>query len=249
MNNNNKTAIFIPARIGSTRLPNKPLIKINGKEMILHVMENAKKSMADDVIVATDSEDIHNLVQSHGGKSIITSQEHQSGTDRIYEAIQKSDISNKYEYFMNLQGDLPNVSKEVINLGIKKIQETTADILTYCRVIDDAQDIQNPNIVKIAASELNKNEINAIYFSRSPIPNRADIYYEHIGIYIYKRYAIDKFISLKPTKLEKIEKLEQLRAIENGLKINLILIDDIIISIDTIDDMNKLKKYLMDRSI
>ena len=121
MNNNNKTVILIPARIGSTRLPNKPLLKINGKEMILHVWENATNSIADDVIVATDSEDIHNLVQDHGGKSVITSQDHQSGTDRIYEAIQKYNISGKYKYFMNLQGDLPNVPIEVINLGIKKI--------------------------------------------------------------------------------------------------------------------------------
>ena len=184
MNNNNKTVILIPARIGSTRLPNKPMLKINGKEMILHVWENAINSIADDVIVATDSEDIHNLVQDHGGKSVITSQDHQSGTDRIYEAIQKCNISGKYKYFMNLQGDLPNVPIEVINLGIKKIQETTSDILTYSRIIDNPEDIHNPNIVKIAISELDNNEINAIYFSRSPIPNQADIYYEHIGIYI-----------------------------------------------------------------
>ena len=249
MKNNNKTVILIPARIGSTRLPNKPLLKINGKEMILHVWENATNSIADDVIVATDSEDIHNLVQEHGGKSVITSQDHQSGTDRIYEAIQTCNIFGKYKYFMNLQGDLPNVPIEVINLGIKKIQETTSDILTYCRIIDNPEDIHNPNIVKIAISELDNNEINAIYFSRSPIPNEADIYYEHIGIYIYKQHAIDKFITSKPTKLEKIEKLEQLRALENGLKINLILIDDIIISIDTMDDMRKLKKYLIYRSI
>ncbi|MDG2187999.1 MAG: 3-deoxy-manno-octulosonate cytidylyltransferase [Hyphomicrobiales bacterium] len=244
MNNNKKTIILIPARIGSTRLPNKPLLKINGKEMILHVWENAISSIADKVIVATDSKNIHDLVEDNGGQSIITKQDHESGTDRIYEAIQKFDENHEYDYIINLQGDLPNVSKEVIDIGIKKIQSSTADILTYCRVIDTIEDIQNPNIVKIATGKLIDGEMNAIYFSRSPVPNGADKYYEHIGIYIYKRDAIDKFISSKPTKLEKTEKLEQLRAIENGLKINLILIDDNIISIDTIDDISRLKNNI-----
>lgn len=236
----NDTIILIPARIGSTRLPRKPLLKINGREMILHVWDKAQNTKAEKVVVATDSQEIAEVLHKEGAEVIITNPSHQSGTDRIYEALNKLDKEKSYKYIINLQGDLPNISSDIINLGIDNIRNTEADILTYCREIDDPIDVGNPNIVKIATHKEKNNELNALYFSRSAIPYGANIYFEHIGIYIYKRDALDRFVSMDPSTLEITEKLEQLRALEGSMKINLILVDDKIISIDTIDDVKRL---------
>jgi 3-deoxy-manno-octulosonate cytidylyltransferase (CMP-KDO synthetase) len=236
----NDTIILIPARIGSTRLPRKPLLKINGREMILHVWDKAQNTKAEKVAVATDSQEIAEVLHKEGAEVIITNPSHQSGTDRIYEALNILDKEKSYKYIINLQGDLPNISSDIINLGIDNIRNTDADILTYCREIDDPIDVGNPNIVKIATHKEKNNELNAVYFSRSAIPYGANIYFEHIGIYVYKRDALDRFVSMKPSTLETTEKLEQLRALEGSMKINLILVDDKIISIDTIDDVERL---------
>jgi len=236
----NDTIILIPARIGSTRLPRKPLLKINGREMILHVWDKAQNTKAEKVVVATDSQEIAEVLHKEGAEVIITNPSHQSGTDRIYEALNILDKEKSYEYIINLQGDLPNISSDVINLGIDNIRNTDADILTYCREIDNPIDVANPNIVKIATHKEENDELNALYFSRSPIPYGADTYLEHIGIYVYKRGALDRFVSMAPSTLEITEKLEQLRALGGSMKINLILVDDKIISIDTIDDVERL---------
>ncbi len=236
----NDTIILIPARIGSTRLPRKPLLKINGREMILHVWDKAQNTKAEKVVVATDSQEIAEVLHKEGAEVIITNPSHQSGTDRIYEALNILDKEKSYEYIINLQGDLPNISSDVINLGIDNIRNTDADILTYCREIDNPIDVGNPNIVKIATHKEENDELNALYFSRSPIPYGADTYLEHIGIYVYKRDALDRFVSMDPSTLETTEKLEQLRALGGSMKINLILVDDKIISIDTIDDVERL---------
>ena len=143
---------------------------------------------------------------------------------------------------VNLQGDIPNIKSSIIDKGLEKIKSTDADILTYARKIENRKDILNPNIVKIATNVKDRNNIEAIYFSRSPIPHGAKVYLEHIGVYIYKREALDKFTSIEQSTLEKEERLEQLRAIQNSLKINLIIIDDKIISIDTLDDVERLMK-------
>ncbi|MDC3084820.1 3-deoxy-manno-octulosonate cytidylyltransferase [Gammaproteobacteria bacterium] len=246
MNSSNKTIILIPARIASTRLPNKPLLKIDGKEMILKVWESAQMSNADLVMVATDSAEIADILRKNNAKYFITKNEHASGTDRIHEVLTTIDPDKHYEYVVNLQGDLPNVKSSIIDRGLEQIKDTDADILTYARIIDDKKDILNPNIVKIATSASQKNDLQAIYFSRSPIPYGGKVYYEHIGIYIYKREALDRFISMKPSSLEKEEKLEQLRAIQNSMKINLILVDDKIISIDTLDDVERFKNAIKD---
>ncbi len=236
----NDTIIIIPARIGSTRLPRKPLLKINGREMILHVWDKAKKTKADRVVVASDSPEIAEVISKEGGEAIITSTAHQSGTDRIYEALNKLDNEKSYKYVINLQGDLPNITSNIINLGIDKIRNTNADILTYYREIDDTNEVSNPNIVKIATHRDKNNELNALYFSRAAIPYDANVFFEHIGIYVYKRNALDRFVSMDPSILETTEKLEQLRALGASMKINLLLVHDKIISIDTIDDVERL---------
>jgi len=236
----NDTIILIPARIGSTRLPRKPLLKINEREMILHVWDKAQNTKAEKVVVATDSQEIAEVLHKEGAEVIITNPSHQSGTDRIYEALNILDKEKSYEYIINLQGDLPNITSDIINLGIDNIRKTDADILTYCREIDNQIDVGNPNIVKIATHKEKNGELNALYFSRSPIPHGANIYLEHIGIYVYKRDALDRFVSMDQSTLETTEKLEQLRALGGSMKINLILVDEKIISIDTIDDVERL---------
>ena len=242
MNNSDKSIILIPARIGSTRLPKKPLLKIDGKEMVLKVWENAQMSNADLVMIATDSIEIAEVLKKNNAKYFITQNTHMSGTDRIYEALEAIDPEKNYKYVVNLQGDIPNIKSSIIDKGLEKIKSTDADILTYARKIENRKDILNPNIVKIATNVKDRNNIEAIYFSRSPIPHGAKVYLEHIGVYIYKREALDKFTSIEQSTLEKEERLEQLRAIQNSLKINLILIDDKIISIDTLDDVERLMK-------
>jgi len=199
-------------------------------------------SNADLVMIATDSIEIAEVLKKNNAKYFITQNTHMSGTDRIYEALEAIDPEKNYKYVVNLQGDIPNIKSSIIDIGLEKIKSTDADILTYARRIENQKDILNPNIVKIATNVKDKNNIEAIYFSRSPIPHGAKVYLEHIGVYIYKREALDKFTSIEQSTLEKEERLEQLRAIQNSLKINLILIDDKIISIDTLDDVERLMK-------
>ena len=208
--------------------------------MVLKVWENAQMSNADLVMVATDSIEIAEVLKKNNAKYFITQNTHISGTDRIYEALEAIDPEKNYKYVVNLQGDIPNIKSSIIDKGLEKIKSTDADILTYARKIENQKDILNPNIVKIATNVKDRNNIEAIYFSRSPIPHGAKVYLEHIGVYIYKREALDKFTSIEQSTLEKEERLEQLRAIQNSLKINLIIIDDKIISIDTLDDVERL---------
>ena len=171
MNNSDKTIILIPARIGSTRLPKKPLLKIDGKEMVLKVWENAQMSNADLVMVATDSIEIAEVLKKNNAKYFITQNTHISGTDRIHEALEAIDPEKNYKYVVNLQGDIPDIKSSIIDKGLEKIKSTDADILTYARKIENQKDILNPNIIKIATNVKDRNNIETIYFSRSPTPS------------------------------------------------------------------------------
>ena len=242
---NKKTIIIIPARMAATRLPGKPLMIIDNKPMIVHIWEKASQTLADKVIVATDSNAIINEIHKRGGVAVKTKSDHKTGSDRIYEALLKTDDSENYSYIMNLQGDIPTVKPELINLAIEKIKKTDADIITFARKITNKKDITDPNVVKIAIDfDRVGSESSALYFSRLPIPYGEGEFYEHIGLYMYKRHALKKFILSDQTKIEKRENLEQIRALENNLKINAILIKDNIIGVDTIEDFKKAKKLI-----
>lgn len=239
-------AIIIPARIGSTRLPRKALIPINGKPMISHVFEKAIQSGLGDVFVATDDDEIQNTVKNIGGKVIMTHPYLASGTDRIYEAYQK--ISMKYDIVINLQGDMPDVKPVIIEGVIEILRKIPdCDIATSVFEIVNKEDIQNPNIVKAILSYNNfSNFHRAIYFTRASAPSNPDQdtnakYFGHLGIYGYRPESLDKFINLPVSYLEKREKLEQLRAIESDMKIfaNLIQNSDIPTSVDVVDDLKK----------
>jgi len=241
-----KTIIIIPARMASTRLPNKPLALIAGQTMISRVYQQAKKTNLE-VMVACDSLEIANEISKIGGKYVLTEPNLPSGTDRIYEAYQK--LGANHDVVVNLQGDLPNIDPKLILQCVDLLQNSNCDIGTLASIITDKEQINNPNVVKIALSS----QKQALYFSRSAIPYLAPtkleshfsqnidsknaVYLHHIGIYAYTKSALEKFVSLPPAKLEKQEGLEQLRALENNLKIFVETVDSHPISVDTMADL------------
>lgn len=235
-----KTAIIIPARYGSSRLEGKPLIEVNGKPIIQWVYEKAQQArLADMIIVATDDERIFNAVKTFGGEVEMTSTKHKCGSDRIREVI---DRHPEIDYIVNLQGDEPMIKPEAIDAVIENVKfDEKADISTLIRKIDSLDEVDNPNLVKCVT------DVNgyALYFSRSKIPYERNLdvatFYGHLGIYGYKRAALIQMTELPQTPLEKTESLEQLRALENGMKIKTSVVDFVPVGIDTLEDLNKFK--------
>lgn len=238
-----KTAIIIPARYGSSRLEGKPLIKVNGKPIIQWVYEKAQQSkLADIIIVATDDERIFNAVQAFGGVVEMTSTEHKCGSDRIREVV---DRHPEISFIVNLQGDEPMMKPEFIDEVIKNVKfDDNADLSTLIRIINDKDEVNNPNLVKCVVNK----DSYAMYFSRSPIPfeRKSGIasYFGHIGIYGYKRDALIKMTTLPQTPLEQTESLEQLRALENCMKIKTSVVDFAPVGIDTAEDLEKFKSLI-----
>lgn len=235
-----KTAIIIPARYGSSRLEGKPLIKVNGKPIIQWVYEKALQAkLADMIIVATDDERIFDVVKGFGGEAEMTSTEHKCGSDRIGEVV---DRHPEISYIVNLQGDEPMMKPEFIDEVIKNVKyDDNADLSTLIRLINDKEEVNNPNLVKCV---VNKGGY-AMYFSRSAIPFERKSgfasYFGHIGIYGYKRDALIKMTTLEQTPLEQAESLEQLRALENCMKIKTSVVDFAPVGIDTLEDLEKFK--------
>lgn len=234
------TLIIIPVRIASTRLPRKALLDIAGKTMIQRVYEQAIKSRVGEVLIACDGNEIANELQQIGAKFVITNPDLPSGTDRIYAAYKTLQI--KADFIINLQGDLPNIDPESIRICAEKLIESNCDISTLASQINLPEEIQNPNIVKIALTEAGR----ALYFSRSAIPyskNSTGNYFHHIGIYGYKIAALEKFVNLAPSSLERRESLEQLRALENGLTISVGIVEQQPISVDSYEDWQKAIRF------
>ncbi len=236
-----KTAIIIPSRYASTRLHAKPLIEVDGKPIIQWVYEKASAvKQADTVIVATDHEKIYDCVKSFGGNVEMTRADHKCGSDRIAEVASRHD---DFEYIVNLQGDEPMITPEAIDGVISALKSRNdADIATLLRVITDKEEVDNPNLVKCVIDNNNF----ALYFSRSKIPYERNIgeavFYGHIGLYGYKRDALFKMTSLNQTMLEKAESLEQLRALQSGMKIITSIVNIKPIGIDTKEDVEEFKK-------
>ncbi len=236
-------AIIIPARYASTRLPGKPLIEVNGKPIIQWVYEKSKESkLADKVIVATDDVRIFDAVKVFGGEVMMTSTEHKSGSDRIFEVMS---AYPEITMAVNVQGDEPLICPESIDEAINALlSDETADISTLVRQINDEEEITNPNVVKVVFD----NNQNALYFSRSPIPyhrnKNESKTYAHIGLYAYRKEALDRMTSLLQSFLELSESLEQLRALQNGMKIKVQIVDYNPIGIDTPEDVEKFKQIV-----
>ena len=240
-----KTIILIPSRLEAKRLPNKPLLKINGISIINHVYEKAKSSQLGDVFVATGDKEIYEEVTKKGGKCILTEKKHQTGTDRIFEAYQKLETKN-IDYVINLQGDEPMIDIEDIkNLNTNAIKKNS-DIATLACKINNKNILSKSNIVKVVTDEKisTENMSRANSFLREVTLNNNSNIYHHIGIYMYKVSILEKFINLKQSKNEKNQRLEQLRAIDNNIEINVILAKSSPIGVDTEEDFLELKKIM-----
>jgi 3-deoxy-manno-octulosonate cytidylyltransferase (CMP-KDO synthetase) len=236
-----KVIAVIPARFGSTRFPGKPLSKILDKPMIQHVYERAKEAKElDEVIVATDHQEIFNVVSSFGGKVLMTKTSHESGSDRMAEVAEKVEG----DIFLNIQGDEPLIEPNLIDEIVRESKKYPNSVITAKKQIDNLEDVSNPNVVKVVTDKDN----NALYFSRSPIPyNRSGkeiVYYKHIGIYCYPREILQKYVQLPKSNYEMCEMLEQLRLLENGFNIKVIETNYDSIGVDTIEDIKKVEKIL-----
>ena len=240
-----KSIILIPSRMAATRLPNKPLLKINNKSMIMHVYDKALESNIGDVFVATSDQIIFDEVKSNGGKSIITSDQHKTGTDRIADALSKIDTGD-IDYVINLQGDEPLIDiNDINNLNYQAIKKNS-DMATLACKIDDHEKYNNPNIVKVMTEDdLSFNDTSkAIKFERKSEYNNENYKYHHIGIYIFKTSILKKFVEFPQSLNEKNNKLEQLRALDNGINIDVILAKSSPVGIDTEEDYLEIKKLM-----
>ena len=241
----NNTIILIPSRLAASRLPNKPLLKINNLSIINHVYQKAKQSKVGDVYVATGDREIFNDVKKNGGNCVLTERNHHSGTDRIFEAYQKLNLKN-IDYIINLQGDEPIIDVlDIVELYNKTLQKKSEISTLACKISENKMYTEN-NIVKVTTEqELSyKNSSKAKAFSRKILEKKYKNTYHHIGIYMYKASILKKFINLKQTKNEISEKLEQLRAMENNIDIDVNLANSSPIGVDTYEDYKKIKKIM-----
>lgn len=243
------TLILIPARMASTRLPDKPLAEINGLPMICHVVDRAREAKIGEPIVACDDIEIAQAVEQHGAKAVMTSKTHESGSDRIWEAIEKVDPKGIANTIINLQGDLPAIDPAIIQKSLLPFEDPNVDIATLAAVITDEQEKTNPNVVKAVGSHISDTRMRALYFSRATAPHGDGPLYHHIGLYAYRREALKKFVSLPQSQLEMREKLEQLRALENGMRIDIELVDTVPHGVDTPQDLEKAKQLLGNWSV
>ena len=240
--------IIIPARLESTRLPNKPLADIKGLPMVIHVLNKGLESSCGDVIVATSNIEIYDVVRSYGEKAIMTNPDHPSGSDRIFEALNIFDPDKQYKNIENLQGDLPTIDPYLIKLTFQLIENNQdADISTLGGSINDEDELANPNVVKAYVEKVDQT-LYAKDFVRSPKGYNKEKLFHHLGVYGYKRRSLEKFIKTKQSKREQDLKLEQLRALDNGMSIVIDLINKIPIGVDTEDDLYNVRKELSNKT-
>ncbi len=240
-----KTLVLIPSRMSATRLPGKPLLKINNLSIISHVYKKAQKADIGEVVVATEDQEIFSDIIQNGGKAVLTNKNHKTGTDRIFEAFEKLDVQN-IDTILNLQGDEPNIDVSDIKNLNKMMINNNVEMGTLAAKIKDQSILENENIVKvIIKNKLNKENFPlAINFIRKKKENIDGNLYHHIGIYSYKVKTLKKFVQLKQSNNETLNKLEQLRALDNGIKINVALAKSSPIGVDTMEDFLAIKKIM-----
>jgi 3-deoxy-manno-octulosonate cytidylyltransferase (CMP-KDO synthetase) len=232
-----RTLVLIPARMGATRLPGKPLLDIAGLPMIVHVLRRAEAARIGRVAVATDTPEIAAAVTSHGGEAVMTRADHPSGSDRIYEALGKLDPKGEAEIVVNLQGDFPTIRPDNIRSVLGPLADPAVDIATLAAQIHTEEEDTNPNVVKVVGSPISEYRLRALYFTRATAPWGEGPRYHHIGLYAYRRAALQRFVGLAPSALERREKLEQLRAIEAGMRIDVTLVETVPRGVDTPADL------------
>jgi 3-deoxy-manno-octulosonate cytidylyltransferase (CMP-KDO synthetase) len=240
--------IIIPARLKATRLPDKPLAEIGGEPMIVHVWRRAVEADCGPVVVATDAEPIRDAVLKAGGEAVMTRPDHASGSDRVFEAVLARDPGGKLDTIVNLQGDLPTLEPASVRACLLALDEDRADIGTIAAEIVRPEERGDPNVVKVVGSLLSGRVLRALYFTRAAAPYGEGPLYHHIGIYAYRRAALERFVRLPPSPLELREKLEQLRALEAGMRINVSLVDTVPLGVDTPPDLERARQLLQSRS-
>jgi len=238
------TLILIPARLASTRLPNKPLADIAGVPMIVHVVQRAAESGLGRAVVATDAPEVAAAVTDHGFEAVMTGTHHQSGSDRIFEALQALDPEGRVTTVVNVQGDLPTIEPQLIRAAVEPLADRTVDIATLGVEIVREEEKTNPNVVKIVGSPLSSSRLRALYFTRATAPWGEGPLYHHIGLYAYRRSALERFVSLKPSVLELRERLEQLRALEAGMRIDAEIVHSVPLGVDTPEDLERARAML-----
>ena len=236
--------VVIPARMASTRLPGKPLADIAGEPMIVHVMRRAQAAEIGPVVIATDSEVIAACVEKAGGRAVMTRADHTSGSDRIFEALQAADPERRAEIVVNVQGDLPTLAPSDVAAAIEPLADRAVDIGTLAAEITRADERTNPNVVKVVGTPIGAKRLRALYFTRATAPWGTGALYHHIGIYAYRRAALARFVALPPSVLEQREKLEQLRALEAGMRIDVTIVDSVPLGVDTPKDLERAREML-----
>ncbi|MEM6617410.1 MAG: 3-deoxy-manno-octulosonate cytidylyltransferase [Pseudomonadota bacterium] len=238
------TIILIPSRLASTRLPNKPLAEIGGIPMVVHVLRRAEEAGLGPVYVATDSTDIQAVVEQAGGSAIMTHSDHPSGSDRIAEALEIVDPKGTFDRIVNLQGDFPDIEPQAIIEAAELLDDPSVEIGTLVAEITDPYEKTAENVVKAVATPIDETRMRALYFTRATAPFGDGPLYHHIGLYAFRRSALKRFVSLKPTPLEKRESLEQLRALENGMRIDVAVVDHVPLGVDTPESLERVRKKL-----
>jgi 3-deoxy-manno-octulosonate cytidylyltransferase (CMP-KDO synthetase) len=234
--------------MASTRLPGKPLADICGAPMIVHVWRRASEAALGPVIVACAEREIAAAIEAVGGQAVLTKPDHPSGSDRIFEALMQIDPSRLYDIVVNVQGDLPLIDPAAIRAALAPLAEPAVDIGTLAAPIEDAEELGSPSVVKIAAGFAPGIGVaRALYFSRLPMPSGGGAHYHHIGLYAYRRAALERFVALPPSPLEKRESLEQLRALEAGMRIDVALVDTVPFGIDTPADLARARELMAAR--
>jgi 3-deoxy-manno-octulosonate cytidylyltransferase (CMP-KDO synthetase) len=235
--------ILIPARLTSSRLPGKPLADIHGLPMIVHVLRRAQRAGIGEAVVATDSEAIQAAVEKSGGRAVMTRADHGSGSDRIFEALEALDPEHRIEIVVNVQGDLPTIDPADIRVALAPLSDPAVDIATLAAVITDPTERTNPNVVKVSGTTIAPNRFRAITFTRADATG-AGPHYHHIGLYAYRRAALERFVKLPPSANEQRERLEQLRALDAGMRIDVALVKSVPLGVDTPEELAKARTML-----
>jgi 3-deoxy-manno-octulosonate cytidylyltransferase (CMP-KDO synthetase) len=236
--------VLIPARMNASRLPGKPLADIHGAPMIVHVWRRAMEADVGPVWVAADDRRVVEAIVSAGGKAVMTRFDHLSGSDRIFEALGAVDAEGAHDIVINIQGDLPTIEPSVVRACLAPLAEPAVDIATLATPITREQEKDDPNVVKVIATELDSTWVRALYFTRARAPWGEGRLLHHIGLYAYRRDALRRFVAARPSPLERREKLEQLRALEAGMRIDVALVDTAPLGVDAPEDLARARVLL-----
>jgi len=241
--------VLIPARMAATRLPGKPLADIHGAPMIVHVWRRAIEADVGPVWVAADDVRVIDAIAAAGGKSVMTRLDHRSGSDRVFEALGVVDKAGVHDVVVNVQGDLPTIAPSVVRACLTPLAEPEVDIATLATPITRPEERDDPNVVKAVGSTIAPGRLRALYFTRARAPWGEGELLHHIGLYAYRRKALERFVNLSPSPLERRERLEQLRALEAGLRIDIAIVDVAPLGVDTPEDLARARNILASRTL